>query len=410
MLSGDFSSIAIDDISINRDERVRKNVSREAIDEMADSINRLGLIHPIVLDRDHNLVAGETRLSACKSLGWAAIPFQYADTLDSNDLLAIELEENVKRKDLDWKDRTDAVRRYHQLQVETHETWTITETAKSLGYTPTHISNFIGVSEAIESGDNLVVGASRLTTAINIVARKRERAATDVISTINEISGVKPSSEILVEDFNLWAPRYTGIPFNFIHCDFPYGINHDKSPLGSSKDFGAYADTEEVYWGLLQTRLDNKSRLLSESAHIIFWFSMNHYARTLSVLSTAFNVEPHPLIWHKSDNVGITPDPQRGPRRIYETAFFCTYGERKVVQSVANAFFGPTEKISGHTSEKSENMLKHFFRMMVDTHTRLLDPTAGSASSLRAAKSMGASSVLGLELNEEFAKAARRTL
>ena len=59
-------------------------------------------------------------------------------------------------------------------------------------------------------------------------------------------------------------------------------------------------------------------------------------------------------------------------------------------------------------SEKSQDMLEHFFRMVVDENTRLLDPTCGSGSSLRAADNLGAASVLGLEINPEFADNARR--
>jgi tRNA G10 N-methylase Trm11 len=46
--------------------------------------------------------------------------------------------------------------------------------------------------------------------------------------------------------------------------------------------------------------------------------------------------------------------------------------------------------------------------MVVDENTRLLDPTCGSGSALRAADRMGAASVLGLEVNPEFASNARR--
>ena len=48
---------------------------------------------------------------------------------------------------------------------------------------------------------------------------------------------------------------------------------------------------------------------------------------------------------------------------------------------------------------KPEPMLRHFFRMFVDEHGHMLDLTCGSGTSLRAAESLGASRVLGLELD-----------
>jgi len=47
-------------------------------------------------------------------------------------------------------------------------------------------------------------------------------------------------------------------------------------------------------------------------------------------------------------------------------------------------------------------MLRHFFQMFVDNGTRMLDPTCGSGSALRAAVSAGAENVLGLEMDKEY--------
>jgi predicted RNA methylase len=55
-------------------------------------------------------------------------------------------------------------------------------------------------------------------------------------------------------------------------------------------------------------------------------------------------------------------------------------------------------------------MLKHFFRMVVDDMAEVLDPTCGSGSALRAAESMGAGRVMGLERDKEMAESARAEL
>ena len=411
MLSGEFSTIRLEDITVQRNDRIRKKISEETISEMADSIQRLGLIHAIVLDRDHVLVAGETRLSACRALGWTSIPFQYVDALDSNELLKIELEENVRRKDLDWKDKCDALLRFHTLQKETEEGWTLSDTAKAVGYSSTSVSQMLDVAREVEAGNEKIVGASRYTAAVGIISRTKEREAADVISSIREVEAPpEKADEILVADFTKWVNSYSGPPFNLLHLDLPYGINFDSSGYTSGAVTGHYEDSEDTYWSLTQTLIDNVETLAGSSCHMVFWFSMKFYWPTLQLLKTAFKVNPTPLIWMKSDNKGIIPNPNFDPRHVYETAFLCSRGDRKIIQPVADAFHGPTEKIADHASEKSESMLRHFFRMFVDSNTRLFDPTAGSGSALRAAKAMGAASVLGLELNETFARDARRSL
>ena len=57
-------------------------------------------------------------------------------------------------------------------------------------------------------------------------------------------------------------------------------------------------------------------------------------------------------------------------------------------------------------SEKNEAMLRYFFGMFCDEHTAILDPTCGSGSALRAADSLGASLIQGLEVNAEYAALA----
>lgn len=111
----------------------------------------------------------------------------------------------------------------------------------------------------------------------------------------------------------------------------------------------------------------------------------------------------------KSDGAGILPDPERGPRQIYESCFLGSRGDRKIVRAKSNAYAAPTVR-ERHMSEKPEPMLRHFFEMLIDQNTVLLDPTCGSGSALRAAESLGAKYVLGLEKSGEFAELAKDSL
>lgn len=57
---------------INIGNRFRKDMGD--IDALAKSITELGLLQPIVISENYQLIAGERRLQACKSLGWSEIP------------------------------------------------------------------------------------------------------------------------------------------------------------------------------------------------------------------------------------------------------------------------------------------------------------------------------------------------
>ena len=67
---------------------------------LAKSIERYGLLHPIVIDDHRHLVAGMRRIEACKRLGWTEIEATRHGDLTPADRDRMELEENIKRKDL----------------------------------------------------------------------------------------------------------------------------------------------------------------------------------------------------------------------------------------------------------------------------------------------------------------------
>ena len=53
-------------------ERLRKDMGD--LEGLARSIAEIGLLHPIIITPDGQLVVGERRLRACKLLGWRTIP------------------------------------------------------------------------------------------------------------------------------------------------------------------------------------------------------------------------------------------------------------------------------------------------------------------------------------------------
>lgn len=408
MTSGSFHSLPISSIFIDRASRNRRELSADSVAALTDSIRRIGLIHPPVVTREGVLVAGETRLEAAKALGWTAIPVQFADEVEPSVLRAIELEENIKRSSLAWQDEARAVREFHDLQKAADPAWTRERTGEALGL-GRNVEKYLEVAKGLTSNPR-VADAQKFSTALGIVRRTTERAIADEAALLLGEPETQRVESILNEDFNVWAPAYRGQPFNLLHCDFPYGINIDKMGAGASTVnmdiHGRYDDSPETYWRLCNTLVSNRDRLMGGSAHIIFWFSMQHYAMTYDLLSQHFYVDPYPLIWFKSDNKGTYVGYERRARRVYESAFFCSLGDRKIISQVSNLIGCPTDR-TRHATAKPTEVVSHFFRMVCDSNTRLLDPTCGSGTGLIAGESLGAGSVLGLEIDPERVKDAR---
>ena len=84
---------------IKTGRRIRKDVGD--IPALADSIAAVGLLHPVVITYDFQLVAGYRRIQACKHLKWFDIPCtQTADLDDTLKQLQAERDENEHRKAL----------------------------------------------------------------------------------------------------------------------------------------------------------------------------------------------------------------------------------------------------------------------------------------------------------------------
>ena len=95
-------------------DRIRKDFGD--IKELADDIRQNGLINPPVVNRDYELLAGERRLRACKSLGWSQIEVRMMDTRDAEHELNVEISENENRKEFSKSERVDYMKRLLRIE------------------------------------------------------------------------------------------------------------------------------------------------------------------------------------------------------------------------------------------------------------------------------------------------------
>ena len=100
----------INDIIIT--ERVRKDLGDLSL--LKKSIERYGLLHPIIINKDNHLVSGERRLTVAKELGWEEIDVVIKD-LTYKDALNIEITENTIRKDFDSLELADGLKKHHRM-------------------------------------------------------------------------------------------------------------------------------------------------------------------------------------------------------------------------------------------------------------------------------------------------------
>lgn len=389
---------------------------------LAASIREHGQLQPIVVtkisDGQWRLVAGGRRLRAITSLQHTHVHAVLREELPRATQELLELEENVRRKDLDWPEYVLAVARYVEMANKSQR-----EVAEDLQIHESSISKIATLAPALVANPKLR-SASSWKSAYDLhttqIQKEQASLVEDVMASVANIvmpagfdapvinipiAPPEPPKQIfaLQQDFQSWAAEYSDKRFNLIHCDFPYGLNMDTANLQGSSDRwdltdGRYSDAPELFDELTTCFFKHQDRFIAESAHCIFWLAHKNFGRIWSKFRY-FGWTPCevPLIWHKSDGAGIAPDVRRQPRRTYEIAIFASRGDRFISKVKAASIAAPTTK-EHHLSEKPLAVVTHFLEMVIDGTSEILDPTCGSGTALEAGLRLGAKRVLGLDV------------
>jgi ParB family chromosome partitioning protein len=120
------------------------------IERLADNIAKIGLLQPIVVTSDGQLVAGQRRLEAAKQLGWSEIPVFIKDDLDA--IVRGEFAENAFRKDFTLSEAVAIKRTLEPLERAAAKERQGARTDKHPGKLPTSLQGRAGDKAAQVTG------------------------------------------------------------------------------------------------------------------------------------------------------------------------------------------------------------------------------------------------------------------
>mgnify|MGYP006288319387 CR=1 FL=1 len=104
--------IDIDDININ--DRIRRETGDLSL--LMRSIKQVGLIHPIIVDENNQLLSGYRRLQACRQLGWKKVVVKVVPVGDDKVRgLDWEFHENLGRLNLTDQEAQDYIETRNRL-------------------------------------------------------------------------------------------------------------------------------------------------------------------------------------------------------------------------------------------------------------------------------------------------------
>jgi ParB family transcriptional regulator, chromosome partitioning protein len=177
----------IDDIDITKIRHPKKQLRTSSynVTELASSIKRNGLLQPIIVRmvRDHyEIVAGNRRYEACKSLGWRKVTC-HIEELDDREAFEISLVENIQRRTLNPVEEAKAFKAY----VSDLGWGGVTELASKLGKSVSFVTKRIGLlrlpPEVLES-----INESALSTSVaeELSSLKDNNKQTELAKIISE--------------------------------------------------------------------------------------------------------------------------------------------------------------------------------------------------------------------------------
>ena len=104
--------IKINDIKIS----ARIRIDNTDISQLKKSIEEIGLLNPIIVNEENELLSGFRRLTACRELGWEEIDAIVLKTTNNEiKKLDIEFHENLGRIDLNDDERLNYLQLRHDL-------------------------------------------------------------------------------------------------------------------------------------------------------------------------------------------------------------------------------------------------------------------------------------------------------
>lgn len=144
--------IPINDIIIR--ERQRKDLGD--INEIAESLQRIGQIHNIGINENNELIWGMRRLTAAKQLGWTEIEATKREGLTEEREQEIELEEDIKRKDRSWQEKCLAIAKLHRIKNRAaraagESEWGVRAMASFTGLSKSSVAYMMQVAERLSA-------------------------------------------------------------------------------------------------------------------------------------------------------------------------------------------------------------------------------------------------------------------
>lgn len=174
------------------------------MESLANSIKEHGLLHPIVVDSDYNLIAGCRRILACERVGFTEIEATVLEDISERKLRVLELEENIRRKDLTELEKSkNLVELAENKAQELKEKEYFADSAKKSRGQPPKVNGLKQVSQEIGVPIKTLHDAKQHVAAVEEFPPLTELPKHEAIKTAKELRQAPPEEQEKILDFAL---------------------------------------------------------------------------------------------------------------------------------------------------------------------------------------------------------------
>lgn len=327
-----IETVQIIDIIVN--DRIRKDLGE--LDKLCNSIKEYGLIQPIVLtvtDRpdEIELVAGGRRLAALKRLGIKELVhardfiWRWEENQPNLQLRfkAIELEENLQRKELSWQEELAAKAQLLKMmqsiygqpkvgpisQIDSQPGFGVNRLASMLGESPTTTSHDLKIARALDVMPALrgLKNKSEVLSKINIISAV---ASMQQSRTSVAVGGPERSWTLIEDDFTTASPLHLAdASVDLVWTDLPYGASIEGASQQAAATVASFDDSRESAVRLLDAFARESFRVLKDERFLVACFGFTYYTELIeSLRRSGFDVNVVPFIWAKNSKSGENPN------------------------------------------------------------------------------------------------------
>lgn len=193
-----IQNIPMNKVEVWEEGNVRRRQITAGLDELVESIKRMGLLQPIVVrpeDGKYSVVIGQRRYMAVKELGWETIPALVRDYDILKGKIA-SMSENIQRRDITGRDKA-VVCKYLLDEFGTPKA-----VAEELGITEVTVRKWLGYHAVPEEIKKFVDEKKISTTEAIRISQNipDESKAVEIVEKMVEENLTKPQKERVFEE------------------------------------------------------------------------------------------------------------------------------------------------------------------------------------------------------------------